>query len=111
MMMMMMMMTVCTQLFRVPCPLLPGLQAPGGKRVGIMFLVEAALGKEAGITQDTPSLTEAPPGHDSVVARGRQVRSGGGGEGGGGSHGASRRVVYGGYLVHTDASLWRVALA
>lgn len=35
-----------------------------------MFLNEVALGKEYTITQDKPSLTEAPAGHDSVVARG-----------------------------------------
>lgn len=41
-----------------------------GKRVGIMFLVEAALGKEHTITMDDWRLTAAPKGFDSIVARG-----------------------------------------
>lgn len=44
-----------------------------GKPVGIMFLVEAALGSEASITRDDPSLKAPPKGHDCVVARGRRV--------------------------------------
>ena len=35
-----------------------------------MFLAEAALGQEHHITKDDPSLTQAPAGFDSVVARG-----------------------------------------
>ena len=41
------------------------------KNIGIMFLVEVALGKEHGITRDNSSLKSAPKGFDSVVARGR----------------------------------------
>eukprot|EP01087_Luapelamoeba_hula_P019447 TRINITY_DN6446_c0_g1_i1.p1 TRINITY_DN6446_c0_g1~~TRINITY_DN6446_c0_g1_i1.p1 ORF type:complete len:619 (+),score=162.67 TRINITY_DN6446_c0_g1_i1:33-1859(+) len=37
---------------------------------GIMFLSEVALGQEHGITQDDSTLRAAPPGFDSVVARG-----------------------------------------
>jgi hypothetical protein len=37
----------------------------------IMFLVEAALGKEKAILQDDSSLKVAPKGFDCVVARGR----------------------------------------
>ncbi|CAM9686158.1 unnamed protein product [Choristocarpus tenellus] len=40
--------------------------------VGIMFLCEAALGKEATITADNSRLTKAPKGFNSVVARGQQ---------------------------------------
>lgn len=36
-----------------------------------MFLTEAALGKEHNIVQDDPSLTKAPAGYQSVVAKGR----------------------------------------
>mmetsp|Transcript_19383 Transcript_19383/g.41946 ORF Transcript_19383/g.41946 Transcript_19383/m.41946 type:complete len:849 (-) Transcript_19383:893-3439(-) len=46
--------------------------APGGKALGVMFLVEAALGKEASITRDDPSLKAPPKGFDCVVARGSQ---------------------------------------
>ena len=44
-----------------------------GKSHGIMFLVEAPMGREYTVTQDgTPSSFHAPPaGYDSVVARGR----------------------------------------
>jgi len=38
--------------------------------IGIMFLNEVALGKEKHIDQDDPSLTKAPPGYDSIVAKG-----------------------------------------
>lgn len=41
-----------------------------GRRLGCMFLVEAALGKEHSITRDDSSLKRAPPGFDSIVARG-----------------------------------------
>ena len=41
------------------------------KNIGIMFLVEVALGKEHEITMDNSSLKSAPKGFDSVVARGR----------------------------------------
>lgn len=40
------------------------------KNTGVMFLNEVALGKEYTITQDDGSLTQAPAGYDSVVARG-----------------------------------------
>ncbi|KAJ3383700.1 Poly [ADP-ribose] polymerase 3 [Lobulomyces angularis] len=38
----------------------------------VMFLAEAALGKEYHIYQDDSSLTEAPKGYDSVVAMGKR---------------------------------------
>ena len=41
------------------------------KNIGIMFLVEVALGKEHEITKDNSSLKSAPSGFHSVVARGR----------------------------------------
>jgi poly [ADP-ribose] polymerase 2/3/4 len=40
------------------------------KRTAIMFLVEAALGKEHVILMDDSSLKKAPPGYDSVLALG-----------------------------------------
>jgi len=40
--------------------------------MAVMFLVEAALGKEKEIFQDDSSLEEAPKGFDSIVARARQ---------------------------------------
>lgn len=40
------------------------------KNIGVMFLSEVALGKEKTITKDDCSLKKAPPGFDSVVARG-----------------------------------------
>ena len=40
-------------------------------RTGIMFLVEAALGKEHTITKDDWRLKAPPKGHDCIVARGR----------------------------------------
>ena len=43
-----------------------------GKNIGIMFLVEAAMGKEQSITDDDWSIMSPPQGFDSVVARGRQ---------------------------------------
>ncbi|KAK8390955.1 hypothetical protein O3P69_016955 [Scylla paramamosain] len=42
----------------------------GENNVGFMFLVEVALGKEKSIQQCDGSITQAPPGFDSVVARG-----------------------------------------
>ena len=39
--------------------------------IGIMFLCEAALGKEHSITRDNWRLKAAPKGYDSIVARGR----------------------------------------
>lgn len=42
----------------------------GESNVGFMFLVEVALGRESSITQCKCSLTKAPNGYDSVVARG-----------------------------------------
>lgn len=47
-------------------------QFEGEDSVGFMFLVEVALGKEKSITQCDGSLTQAPDGYDSVVARGRK---------------------------------------
>ncbi len=38
--------------------------------IGIMFLAEAALGKEHHITRDNSSLRAAPKGFDSIVAKG-----------------------------------------
>ena len=38
---------------------------------GIMFLNEAALGKEHHITMDDRTLRAAPKGYDCVVAKGR----------------------------------------
>ncbi|ROT65084.1 hypothetical protein C7M84_016965 [Penaeus vannamei] len=43
----------------------------GESNVGFMFLVEVALGKENNIMQDDCSLTQAPKGYESVVARGK----------------------------------------
>jgi len=40
-------------------------------QTGVMFLAEAALGKEHSITRDDSSLVKAPNGFDSIVARGR----------------------------------------
>ena len=42
----------------------------------IMFLVEAALGKSHEILRDDSSLTAAPPGFDSVLAKGRTAPKG-----------------------------------
>lgn len=44
----------------------------GGKTVGVMFLVEAAMGREHSITTDDWSIQAPPSGYDSVVAQGRQ---------------------------------------
>lgn len=43
----------------------------GENDVGFMFLVEVALGKESSIKECDCSLTKAPKGYDSIVARGR----------------------------------------
>ncbi|KAL3130720.1 Poly [ADP-ribose] polymerase 3 [Trebouxia sp. C0009 RCD-2024] len=43
----------------------------GKDLIGVMFLAEAALGKEHHIVRDDPSLTKAPAGFHSVVAKGR----------------------------------------
>ena len=43
-----------------------------GKNIGIMFLVEAALGQEHHITKDDSTLTAPPPGFDCVIAKGRR---------------------------------------
>lgn len=40
-------------------------------KTGVMFLGEAALGKEHHIDRDDPSLRAAPPGFDSIIAKGR----------------------------------------
>lgn len=42
------------------------------KQTGIMFLGEAALGREHHISRDDPSLRKAPNGFDSIVAKGRR---------------------------------------
>ena len=42
----------------------------GEKNIGFMFLVEVALGKMNNIKQSDGSQTVAPPGFDSIVARG-----------------------------------------
>ncbi|XP_075618049.1 protein mono-ADP-ribosyltransferase PARP3 [Balearica regulorum gibbericeps] len=41
------------------------------KKVGIMFLVEVALGKPYRITSDDPTLSQPPAGYDSVLACGQ----------------------------------------
>ena len=43
----------------------------GEEEVGFMFLVEVALGNMHFIKQRNLNLTEAPPGYDSIVARGK----------------------------------------
>jgi poly [ADP-ribose] polymerase len=43
----------------------------GKKTHGIMFLIEAPMGKAKDITQGDSGLTSAPKGFDSIVARGR----------------------------------------
>ena len=40
------------------------------RKIGCMFLAEAALGREYSIVEDAPSLVRAPKSYDSVVARG-----------------------------------------
>jgi poly [ADP-ribose] polymerase len=40
-------------------------------KTGVMFLAEAALGREHTITQDNSSLKAAPKGYDCIVARGQ----------------------------------------
>ena len=40
-------------------------------KTGVMFLGEAVLGKEHHIDTDDPSLRSAPPGYESIVAKGR----------------------------------------
>lgn len=40
------------------------------KNIGIMFLNEVALGKEHIIKMDNSSLTVAPKGYDSIIAKG-----------------------------------------
>ncbi|MBN3270461.1 PARP3 polymerase, partial [Polyodon spathula] len=47
-----------------------GIFRPSASNTGIMFLTEAALGKEFSITKDDYTLEAAPEGYDSVVARG-----------------------------------------
>ncbi|ELK25071.1 Poly [ADP-ribose] polymerase 3 [Myotis davidii] len=42
-----------------------------GHRIAYMFLAEVALGREHHITADDDNLKQAPPGFDSVIARGR----------------------------------------
>lgn len=44
----------------------------GKQQLGIMFLVEAALGKEHHIKRDDSSLKAPPKGFDSVVAQGQE---------------------------------------
>lgn len=43
------------------------------RKIGCMFLAEAALGKEFDLLEDDSSLVKAPNGFDSVVARGHQT--------------------------------------
>jgi poly [ADP-ribose] polymerase len=43
-----------------------------GSQLGVLFLVEAALGKMYEITMDDGSLVKAPNGFDSVLAKGKQ---------------------------------------
>ena len=45
---------------------------PDGTNLGVLFLVEAALGKMNIIYRDDGSLKAAPPGFDSVLAKGTQ---------------------------------------
>eukprot|EP00188_Purpureofilum_apyrenoidigerum_P002691 Plantae.Rhodophyta-Purpureofilum_apyrenoidigerum.ctg27595.p1 GENE.Plantae.Rhodophyta-Purpureofilum_apyrenoidigerum.ctg27595~~Plantae.Rhodophyta-Purpureofilum_apyrenoidigerum.ctg27595.p1 ORF type:complete len:393 (-),score=72.55 Plantae.Rhodophyta-Purpureofilum_apyrenoidigerum.ctg27595:19-1197(-) len=45
------------------------------RKLGCMFLVEAALGREYSLYKDDYTLTHAPTGFDSVVARGRRSPS------------------------------------
>eukprot|EP00730_Choanoeca_flexa_P001962 TRINITY_DN10859_c0_g1_i3.p2 TRINITY_DN10859_c0_g1~~TRINITY_DN10859_c0_g1_i3.p2 ORF type:complete len:209 (+),score=62.69 TRINITY_DN10859_c0_g1_i3:1341-1967(+) len=42
----------------------------GKKNIGIMFLVEAALGKEKHINRDDHTLKAAPKGYDCIIAKG-----------------------------------------
>jgi poly [ADP-ribose] polymerase len=44
----------------------------GNRSVGLVFLVEAAMGKSHLISRDDSSLKQAPEGFDSVIAMGRQ---------------------------------------
>ena len=44
----------------------------GGKNHAVMFLCEAAMGESKEIQRDDWTLTEAPAGYDSVVAKGTQ---------------------------------------
>jgi poly [ADP-ribose] polymerase len=44
----------------------------GGKQIGVMFLVEAALGTEHHILRDDPSLKAPPAGYHSIVALGHK---------------------------------------
>ncbi|EDQ90293.1 uncharacterized protein MONBRDRAFT_16448 [Monosiga brevicollis MX1] len=48
-----------------------GTTRQGSKNIGIMFLVEAALGKEHHITRDDSSLRAPPKGFDCVIAKGQ----------------------------------------
>jgi len=48
-----------------------GVARPQNECIGIMFLTEVALGNEHYIKVDNGSLTCAPKGYDSIVARGR----------------------------------------
>eukprot|EP00803_Ostreobium_quekettii_P003819 evm.model.scf_1223.2 EVM.evm.TU.scf_1223.2 scf_1223:21871-26792(+) len=43
-----------------------------GKNTGIMFLAEAALGKEHHIVKDDWTLTKPPSGYDCIIAKGRR---------------------------------------
>ncbi len=66
-----------------------GARSPSGKQLGVMFLVEAALGQEHSITKDDWTIKAPPPGFDSVVARGQQVSGGGATV----DNGAAKRLV------------------
>ncbi|CAM9601764.1 unnamed protein product [Ascophyllum nodosum] len=50
----------------------PAYRARSSNNVGVMFLCEAALGKEHSITIDNYQLTSPPQGFDSIIARGVQ---------------------------------------
>lgn len=56
-----------------PEPLCPSVttMSCGAHRIAYMFLAEVALGRENHIMADDHTLKQAPPGFDSVVARGR----------------------------------------
>ena len=55
--------------FASECSKSAGYVRPAGK-IGIMFLTEVALGNEHHIKRDNCSLTAAPSGFHSIIARG-----------------------------------------
>ncbi len=52
------------------CVIICGIVRRTADNIGIMFLNEAALGKEHHITMDDWTLTAPPKGFDSIVAKG-----------------------------------------